>query len=45
LALVIRDRGQGNIQVKIINEEIDEVNQKIGGMKAKRSEEQQRFEN
>jgi NCAIR mutase (PurE)-related protein len=26
LALVIRDRGQGNIQVKIINEEIDEVN-------------------
>ena len=26
LSIVIRERGGGNIQVKIINEEIDEVN-------------------
>jgi hypothetical protein len=29
LNLVIMEKGSGNIQVKIINEEIDEVNQKI----------------
>ena len=40
---VIAEKGQGNIQVKIINEEIDEVNQKIGGFKVKLQEEQRRF--
>lgn len=33
LSLVIKDKGPQNIQVKIINEEIDEVNQTIGSLK------------
>lgn len=33
LNIVIKEKGQSNIQVKIINEEIDEVNQAIGSLK------------
>lgn len=43
LGLVIKDKGASNIQVKIINEEIDEVNQKIGSIKSKLADEQARF--
>ena len=40
---MIRERGGGNIQVKIINEEIDEVNQKIATLRAKVNDEKAKF--
>lgn len=40
---MIRERGGGNIQVKIINEEIDEVNQKIATLRAKVNDEKTKF--
>ena len=40
LNLVIKDKGSGNIQVKIINEEIDEVNSKVSNLKTKINDEQ-----
>ena len=43
LNIVIKEKGQSNIQVKIINEEIDEVNQVIGGMKQKLEEDLSRM--
>lgn len=42
--LVIKEKGASNIQVKIINEEIDEVSQKIGAIKTKLAEEESRFD-
>ena len=43
LNIVIKEKGQSNIQVKIINEEIDEVNQVIGGLKQQLDEDLNRM--
>jgi uncharacterized coiled-coil DUF342 family protein len=43
LNVIVKEKGAGNIQVKIINEEIDEVNMKIGGLKVKLKEDQNKF--
>ena len=42
--LVIKEKGSSNIQVKIINEEIDEVSQKIGAIKTKLADDESRFD-
>ena len=41
--MVIKEKGASNIQVKIINEEIEEVVHKIGTLKAKLADEQGKF--
>jgi hypothetical protein len=38
LSVVVKDKGPSNIQVKIINEEIEEVNQRLLGLKNKLKE-------
>jgi len=43
LNVIVKDKGPTNIQVKIINEEIDDVNQKIGSHKAKLKDEENKF--
>lgn len=42
--MVVKDKGPSNIQVKIINEEIEEVNQKLNLLKSKLKEEEARHQ-
>jgi ArsR family metal-binding transcriptional regulator len=43
LHLVIKEKGQGNIQVKIINEEVDEAQTNIGSMRKRLEEENNKY--
>lgn len=43
LSLIIKEKGASNIQVKIINEEIEEVNQNINQIKHKHEDESARL--
>ena len=43
LNVVIKEKGQGNIQVKIINEEVDEAQTNISSLKKKLEDEYDKF--
>ena len=43
LDLIVREKGSDNIQVKIINEEIEEVENKLRAMGQKKDKDQDKF--